>query len=82
MSKRQDAANELKDAALDALIYLDGIGPQIRAVRKAYGITQALAAKDMGVSRAVLYFLETGARRPSVDMLSRIAEWAQAVGEG
>lgn len=50
------------------------LGSQIRAARKAAGLTQEALAGQIGVKRSVVSKYETGAIEPSVSQLRRIAE--------
>ncbi|MGA5358173.1 helix-turn-helix domain-containing protein [Streptomyces purpurascens] len=52
---------------------LDGVGPRLRALRRARGITLADLATTTGVSESTLSRLESGLRRPSLELLLPLA---------
>ncbi|MEU4489635.1 XRE family transcriptional regulator [Streptomyces purpurascens] len=52
---------------------LDGVGPRLRALRRARGITLADLAATTGVSESTLSRLESGLRRPSLELLLPLA---------
>ncbi|MBH5335680.1 helix-turn-helix domain-containing protein [Streptomyces pactum] len=59
------------DAELERI--LDGIGPRLRALRRDRGLSlEALAART-GISVSTLSRLETGIRRPTLDLLVPLA---------
>lgn len=62
---------ELMDAELAKL--LDSIGPRLRALRHDRGLTLETLAKDTGVSVSTLSRLESGLRRPTLDLLIPLA---------
>ena len=54
----------------------------LRTLRKDKGVTQAALAKKVGVSQVALCNIESGKRRPSVDVAKKIAavlgfEWTR-----
>lgn len=51
----------------------DGIGPRLRALRRERAITLARLAEVMGVSESVLSRLESGKRRPTLELLLPLA---------
>ncbi|MGW7194564.1 helix-turn-helix domain-containing protein [Streptomyces chryseus] len=59
------------DAELAEL--LDSIGPRLRALRRDRGLTLETLAKDTGVSVSTLSRLESGLRRPTLDLLIPLA---------
>jgi transcriptional regulator with XRE-family HTH domain len=52
---------------------LDTIGPRLRALRRERGITLADLASTTGVSESTLSRLESGQRRPSLELLLPLA---------
>ncbi|MFF6982037.1 helix-turn-helix domain-containing protein [Streptomyces sp. NPDC008343] len=52
---------------------LDGVGPRLRTLRRARGITLAELAATTGVSESTLSRLESGQRRPSLELLLPLA---------
>ena len=48
---------------------LDGVGPRLRALRVARGATLADLADDTGISVSTLSRLESGQRRPTLELL-------------
>jgi len=53
---------------------LDRVGPRLRATRTARGLTLADVSEGTGISRSTLSRLESGKRRPSLDLLLPLAE--------
>ncbi|GAA2390590.1 XRE family transcriptional regulator [Streptomyces glaucosporus] len=51
----------------------DGIGPRLRAIRRARGLTLATLAEATGVSESTLSRLESGKRRPTLELLFPLA---------
>ncbi|WP_024804473.1 helix-turn-helix domain-containing protein [Nocardia sp. BMG51109] len=52
---------------------LAAVGPRLRAVRKARGITLEQLAETTGISVSILSRLESGRRRPTLDVLLQLA---------
>ncbi|MFG2720581.1 helix-turn-helix domain-containing protein [Streptomyces sp. NPDC048416] len=52
---------------------LDLVGPRLRALRRERGITLAALAETTGVSESTLSRLESGQRRPSLELLLPLA---------
>ncbi|MFC7309223.1 helix-turn-helix domain-containing protein [Streptomyces monticola] len=52
---------------------LDAVGPRLRALRRDRGITLAAVAATAGVSESTLSRLESGQRRPSLELLLPLA---------
>lgn len=52
---------------------LDGVGPRLRTLRRARGVTLAELAATTGVSESTLSRLEIGQRRPSLELLLPLA---------
>ncbi|MFJ8083286.1 transcriptional regulator with XRE-family HTH domain [Streptomyces sp. SAI-170] len=52
---------------------LDGIGPRLRALRRDRGLTLEALAQDTGISVSTLSRLESGIRRPTLDLLIPLA---------
>uniref|UniRef100_A0AAU3GN27 XRE family transcriptional regulator n=1 Tax=Streptomyces sp. NBC_01401 TaxID=2903854 RepID=A0AAU3GN27_9ACTN len=59
------------DAELDAV--LTGVGPRLRRLRKDRGVTLAGLSEATGISVSTLSRLESGGRRPSLELLLPIA---------
>ncbi|WP_220131198.1 helix-turn-helix domain-containing protein [Streptomyces sp. PT12] len=52
---------------------LAGVGPRLRRVRTARGVTLAALSEATGISKSTLSRLESGQRRPSLELLLPIA---------
>ncbi|MFE9023892.1 helix-turn-helix domain-containing protein [Streptomyces sp. NPDC007808] len=52
---------------------LDGIGPRLRTLRRDRGLTLEAVADDTGISVSTLSRLESGRRRPTLDLLIPLA---------
>lgn len=52
---------------------LDSIGPRLRALRRARGLTLESLAEDTGISVSTLSRLESGKRRPTLELLIPLA---------
>ena len=52
---------------------LDGIGPRLRALRRDRGLTLEALAADTGISVSTLSRLESGNRRPGLELLIPLA---------
>jgi transcriptional regulator with XRE-family HTH domain len=52
---------------------LDGVAPRLRALRNRRGYTLAELAAETGISTSTLSRLESGLRRPTLELLIRIA---------
>jgi transcriptional regulator with XRE-family HTH domain len=52
---------------------LDGIGPRLRTLRRDRGLTLEALAADTGISVSTLSRLESGVRRPTLDLLIPLA---------
>ncbi|MCF3141648.1 helix-turn-helix domain-containing protein [Streptomyces platensis] len=52
---------------------LDAVGPRLRALRRDRGLTLAALAASIGVSESTLSRLESGQRRPSLELLLPLA---------
>lgn len=52
---------------------LDGIGPRLRALRRDRGLTLEAVAADTGITVSTLSRLETGKRRPTLELLIPLA---------
>jgi len=53
---------------------LELVGPRLRRVREQRGLTLTEAAEDTGISKSTLSRLETGQRRPSLELLLPLAQ--------
>ncbi|MFE1272648.1 helix-turn-helix domain-containing protein [Streptomyces sp. NPDC058758] len=60
-----------KDAELERI--LDGIGPRLRALRRERGLTLEALAATTGISVSTLSRVESGKRRPTLDLLIPLA---------
>src|SRR3954463_4868611 len=58
--------DELLEADVDVL------GPAVRTMRKERGLSGAALAEKVGISRPYLVQIETGSRRPSNDVRSKL----------
>ncbi|MFE6964086.1 helix-turn-helix domain-containing protein [Agromyces sp. NPDC057679] len=52
---------------------LDGVAPRLRALRTRRGLTLAELSEETGISASTLSRLESGGRRPTLDLLIRLA---------
>src|SRR5690348_5306293 len=52
---------------------LDGIGPRLRSLRRARGLTLEAVSADTGITVSTLSRLESGKRRPTLDLLIPLA---------
>lgn len=52
---------------------LDAVGPRLRALRKANGTTLAQVSESTGISVSTLSRLESGGRRPTLELLLPLA---------
>lgn len=52
---------------------LDGVGARLRELRTRRGLTLAELAEETGISASTLSRLESGGRRPTLDLLIRLA---------
>jgi transcriptional regulator with XRE-family HTH domain len=59
------------DAGLDEV--LDAVGPRLRAAREQRGATLAQLSETTGISVSTLSRLESGARRPTLELLLPLA---------
>jgi transcriptional regulator with XRE-family HTH domain len=57
----------------DITAVTDGVGARLRSLRRTRTMTLAVLAEATGTSQATLSRLESGARRPSLDLLLRLA---------
>ena len=55
-------------------VALDSVGPRLRGVREQRGLTLTVAAAHAGLSKSTLSRLETGQRRPSLELLLPLAQ--------
>jgi transcriptional regulator with XRE-family HTH domain len=66
-----DAVNDSEQAIADAL---DRVGPRLQRLRKLRGMTLSSLATATGISKSTLSRLETGQRRPSLEVLLPLAQ--------
>ncbi|WP_127792593.1 helix-turn-helix domain-containing protein [Agromyces sp. LHK192] len=52
---------------------IDGVAPRLRALRQRRGLTLAELSEQTGISVSTLSRLESGGRKPTLDLLIRIA---------
>ncbi|AHH97205.1 XRE family transcriptional regulator [Kutzneria viridogrisea] len=52
---------------------LDGVGPRLRALRRRRRVTLVQLAKDTGISVSTLSRLESGGRKPTLELLMPLA---------
>ncbi|GAB1511354.1 helix-turn-helix domain-containing protein [Actinophytocola sp. KF-1] len=52
---------------------LDEVGPRLRAVRRQRGVTLAQVSAETGISESTLSRLESGQRRPNLELLLPLA---------
>lgn len=52
---------------------LDGVGPRLRRLRAKHGSTLATLSETTGISKSTLSRLESGQRRPSLELLLPLA---------
>ena len=57
---------------------LDGVAPRLRALRARRGLTLAELSEHTGISVSTLSRLESGGRKPTLDLLIRLAGVYQA----
>ncbi len=63
-----------KGAESAIALALDQVGPRLRRVRDQRGLTLTEAAQRTGMSKSTLSRLETGQRRPSLELLLPLAQ--------
>jgi transcriptional regulator with XRE-family HTH domain len=68
-----DASNTPADEADSFEAMLDQVAPRLRALRQRRELTLADLAERTGISMSTLSRLESGARRPALDLLIRLA---------
>ncbi|MFJ6983823.1 MULTISPECIES: helix-turn-helix domain-containing protein [unclassified Streptomyces] len=68
-----DAPTGVGGTDTDVREILDGIGPRLRALRRDRGLTLEALAETTGLSVSTLSRLETGHRRPTLDLLIPLA---------
>lgn len=52
---------------------LDGVGPRLKRLRAKRGLTLAALSEETGISKSTLSRLESGQRRPSLELLLPLA---------
>ncbi|WP_428950450.1 helix-turn-helix domain-containing protein [Streptomyces sp. cg35] len=67
----RDREDEPSEASTDAV--LSGVGPRLRALRKERGATLSGLSETTGISVSTLSRLESGLRKPSLELLLPIA---------
>lgn len=63
----------MTDTNPDLTEVLDGVGPRLRALRRQHGSTLAELSADTGVSVSTLSRLESGQRKPTLELLLPLA---------
>lgn len=53
---------------------LEGVAPRLRRIREQRGITLTALAAETGISKSTLSRLETGSRRPTLELLLALAQ--------
>ena len=71
-TRQGQVADEGADGAIAAALEL--VGPRLRRVREQRGLTLTEAAARTGISKSTLSRLETGQRRPSLELLLPLAQ--------
>ena len=71
MNSSPEVPNDAESAIASAL---DQVGPRLRRVRDQRGLTLTEAAHRTGMSKSTLSRLETGQRRPSLELLLPLAQ--------
>ncbi|UOQ90124.1 XRE family transcriptional regulator [Agromyces endophyticus] len=66
-----DPAESPSDPPIDRM--LDGVAARLRALRTRRGLTLAELSEETGISTSTLSRLESGGRRPTLDLLIRLA---------
>ncbi len=65
--------NDTEWAGRDISTVIDGVGARLRNLRRTRAMTLAALAAAVGTSQATLSRLESGERRPSLELLLRLA---------
>jgi transcriptional regulator with XRE-family HTH domain len=74
VSRRTDARPQRPGAAATIAATLDLVGTRLRQIREKRGLTLTVAAGHAGMSKSTLSRLETGQRRPSLELLLPLAQ--------
>lgn len=53
---------------------MENVGPRLQALRTRRGLSLAQVAANTGISKSTLSRLETGQRRPSLELLLPLAQ--------
>ncbi|RSS42229.1 XRE family transcriptional regulator [Streptomyces sp. WAC07061] len=61
------------DGAASHRAVLDEVGPRLRRLRERRGLTLAVLSEETGISKSTLSRLESGQRRPSLELLLPLA---------
>ena len=64
----------LVDEAAEMASVLDQVGPRLKRLRSQRGVTLTALAEVTGISKSTLSRLETGQRRPSLELLLPLAQ--------
>ena len=71
--RQTGGVNDTEQPGRDIDTVIDGIGARLRSLRRTRAMTLADLTEATGTSQATLSRLESGARRPSLDLLLRLA---------
>lgn len=63
-----------RSTSTELAAFLEGVGPRLRQVRELRGFTLTALAASTGISKSTLSRLETGQRRPSLELLVPLAQ--------
>lgn len=64
----------MSSASPSVLAALENVGPRLQALRTRRGLSLAQVAANTGISKSTLSRLETGQRRPSLELLLPLAQ--------
>src|SRR3954454_8716490 len=64
----------MTDSAAAIAAALDQVGPRLKRLRAQRGVTLTALAEVTGISKSTLSRLETGQRRPSLELLLPLAQ--------
>lgn len=73
-SGHRDGLDDVSSASPSVLAALENVGPRLQALRTRRGLSLAQVAANTGISKSTLSRLETGQRRPSLELLLPLAQ--------